>query len=382
MGRQRQLIIISAINFSEGGPLSVLKDCLSHASARLADRFEILALVHDKKLFDDMPGVSFMEFPLAKKSWAIRLYYEWVRFYRLSLELKPFLWLSLHDVTPRVRAERRAVYCHNPAPFYRLSIAEGLMDPGFVLFNKFYTFAYRINIEKNDWVIVQQEWLRKEFLARYPVRRVIVAHPSVPVQGVLKPLANRGGGKKIFFFPTYPRFFKNVEVIGKAARMLMSRGRDDFEVRITLTGTENRYAKSVARGYADVPALRFIGLQPRARIYDLYHEADCLIFPSKLETWGLPLSEFKQFGKSILAADLPYAHETVGRYDKARFFDPDDAAELAARMEELMDGRLSYDRCDGGVPPPPFASGWNELFDILVEDGGLNPGTVLREHAS
>ena len=175
-------------------------------------------------------------------------------------------------------------------------------------------------------------------------------------------------GRKIFFFPSYPRFFKNFEVIGDAARILMSRGRKDFEVRITLDGTENRYARSLARKYADVSVLRFIGLQPRQRIYDLYHETDCLIFPSRLETWGLPLSEFKQFGKPILAADLPYARETIGRYDLARFFDPGNAAELALRMEELMDGRLGYDRCEGEVPLPPFARDWDELLDILVQD--------------
>lgn len=51
----------------------------------------------------------------------------------------------------------------------------------------------------------------------------------------------------------------------------------------------------------------------------LYNTSDCLIFPSKLETWGLPISEMKFFGKPILIADELYAKETVGGYDKVQF---------------------------------------------------------------
>lgn len=366
---QRPLIVISATNLTEAGPLSVLKDCLTHASVGLSAKFRVVALVHDKRLVGEVAGVGFLEYPLAKRSWFIRLYYEWFVFHRLSLELRPYLWLSLHDLTPRVHAQRRAVYCHNPAMFYPLSFFEALREPVFAIFNVLYPLAYRINIEQNDWVIVQQEWIRKEFLARYPVRHVIVAHPSVPTGNPeLAGEDKSRAGKKIFFFPSYPRFFKNFEVVGKAVRLLASRGRKDFEVRITLDGTENRYARSLTQKYSDVSELRFIGLQPRTRIYELYREVDCLIFPSRLETWGLPLSEFKEFGKPILAADLPYAHETVGQYDMARFFDPCNATELATRMEELLDGRLNYDRCEGNPLPAPYAKNWAELWDMLVAE--------------
>jgi len=364
--QQQRLIIISATNLTEAGPLSVLKDCLTHASSRLSGRFMILALVHDRNLLGEMPGVEFMEFPLAKKTWFIRLFHEWFVFNRLSLKLKPFLWFSLHDMTPRVQAQRRAVYCHNPAMFYPLTFSEALREPVFAMFNKFYPLAYRINIAQNDWVIVQQEWMRKEFRARYPVRNIIVGYPSLTAMEDTRSRTSSSPGNRIFFFPAYPRFFKNIEVIGDAARILMARGRTGFEVRVTFDGSENSYARKMARQYRDVPALRFIGLQSRQRIFELYQETDCLIFPSRLETWGLPLSEFKLFGKPILAADLPYAHETVGHYDRVKFFNPVEATELASRMEEFLDGKLRYDHNEIEMPPAPFAANWDELLDILV----------------
>lgn len=365
MDKERELIVISAINLTEGGTLSILRDCLDYVAENLADRFDIVALVHKKTLFN-ISNIRFLEFPRSKRSWGLRLYYEWIYFSRLSAELKPFLWLSLHDITPRVKAERRAVYCHNPTPFYKMKLTEMWIDPTFALFNIFYSFLYKINIKKNDWVIVQQEWIRKEFCARYSVNKVVVAYPSIPVKEYsVFPVCKREFDH-VFFFPTYPRFFKNVEVIGEAAHMLVRAGYENFEVRVTIDGTENRYAENVVRQFLSDAPVKFIGLQSRQRVFELYEEADCLIFPSKLETWGLPLSEFKSYGKPILVADLPYAHETVGRYDKAKFFDPTDARQLADYMMALMEGRLQFDLCDPIEPPQPFAPDWGALFEILL----------------
>lgn len=90
------------------------------------------------------------------------------------------------------------------------------------------------------------------------------------------------------------------------------------------------------------------------------------MFPSKAETWGLPLTEAKRHGLAILAADLPYAHETLGTYDGASFFDVTDSNELARQMRELSKGRLQFGECVGTRPADPFAENWNQLFDILL----------------
>ena len=66
-----------------------------------------------------------------------------------------------------------------------------------------------------------------------------------------------------------------------------------------------------------------------------------MIFPSKLETWGLPISN-SNYNKPILAADLPYAHETIGNYDKVNFFNPDDVNKLANYIEDYLDGKSVF----------------------------------------
>ena len=68
MAENKKLIVISAINFTEGGPLSILRDSLVYASEYLSDKYNVIALVHKKSLFD-IPNIKYIEYPSSKKSW-------------------------------------------------------------------------------------------------------------------------------------------------------------------------------------------------------------------------------------------------------------------------------------------------------------------------
>jgi len=364
----KPVIVISAINFTDGGPLSVLKDCLAYIASHLIDHYKVIALVHSKALFD-LPEIYFIEILKAKRSWLHRLYYEFFHFSHLSRELKPYLWLSLHDITPNVEANRRAVYCHNPSPFYNLPLSQALIDPHFFLFNQFYRYLYKINIKKNDFVIVQQRWMRREFEKLFKPRRVIVARPKVSEDWKNEKTDSSYPFKKgvtRLIYPAFPRVFKNFEVIGAAVQHIRKLGIEGVEILITLSGQENQYARWLFKRYGYLKEIKFIGLQSRETIYQLYSDVDAMIFPSKLETWGMPLMEFKVLNKPILASDLPYAHETIGQYHKAKFFNPDDTEGLADLIIRLRQGELGYDQPVPETPEVDCTEGWGELFDLLL----------------
>lgn len=357
-------IVVSAVNFTEGGPLTVLRDCLASAATLLPIDWELVALVHRADLIDE-PRVRSIAVPSSKKSWLHRLYWEWFGFRRLSCELRPELWLSLHDVTPRVLANRQAVYCHNPAPFYRLRLREALWEPKFLAFNLLYALLYRIMIHRNRWVIVQQDWLRAEFERRMGPLTVVVAHPSVQVDARLGEQAP--GERFVFLYPALPRPFKNVETLCSAARIVAGRGVGNFEVRLTLDGSENRYARWIRRKFGTAPNIQFIGRQTKGEMAEQYGEASAVVFPSKLETWGLPITEGKARRLPLLVADLPYARETVGTYDLVSFFPAESAEALADLMQAMIDGTW---RATGSVyldPKAPFAPDWTSLWSILTD---------------
>lgn len=360
-------IIISGINLVNAGSLAILNECLGYLSRNLSDRYNIIALVHDRSLFE-LDNLTLYEFPGAQRSWFDMLYYEYSYFRKISRRLKPFLWLSLNGITPSVKAEILAVYCHNSSPFYKLSFRDIITDPKFALSPFMYRCLYMINIRRNDFVIVQQDCLREKFESIFCLNNVIVSHPGVDCDD---DLINKTVSKKdkfIFFYPSFPRVFKNFEVICEAVKSLLRMGEDNFEVYFTIDGKENIYSRHVFNKYKELREIKFMGHQSREKIFEYYDISDCMIFPSKLESWGLPITEFKKFGKPILLADLRYARETIGDYDKVKFFSMNDHKQLSDLMSGVMKNELIFEKRCGLKIDPPFAADWQELFDILLSE--------------
>lgn len=359
-------LVISALNIKAGGSLVVLRDCLASAGQILDSDWEIIALVHDQKLFD-VPKARFLEYRLGRLSWLKRLYIEYWHFYGLSLQLKPDVWLSFRDISPRVKVQRQVVYCHNALPFFKMSFRHAWFDPKAFLHTLFYRFLYRLNIHRNEFVVVQQEWLRAAFTQMYGLKNVVVATPELKLVSLVNH-PNRKASKKVFLYPSLARVHKNFEVICQAAAILAARKVDGFELRLTISANDNRYAASLARRYGASTGVSFIGHQDKHSLEVQYRECDFVIFSSQLETWGLPISEAKTFGKPIMVSDLAYAHETVGNYDKVAFFDPSDPTGLADLIQGALEGRAVFQSVSHSPPAEPFVTNWADFIRLVTKN--------------
>lgn len=362
-------LVISAVNFTEGGPLTVLRSCVEASAACLLD-WRIIVMAHDSRLINT-PGVEVIAFPSVKSSWFRRVFLEWYGFKRLTKRITVDLWISLHDITPNVNSKRQVVYCHNPSPFARATWRDSWFDPKYLIFTLLYGFLYSVNIRKNHSVVVQQNWLREEFKSRFRVDRVIVARPdSLKVDSL-----NNCGYKPvsidrncIFFFPSLPRCFKNFELIGAAVEILERSNEWTGRVRWTIDGTENSYTRWLRKRFGRLRSIEWIGRQDREQMCKQYSEVDCLIFPSRVETWGLPISEAKSANLPLLLVDLPYAHETVGSWDRVAFFPLNAPSVLAQQMASFASGEFVFTKTTAHRPDEPTADGWKDLLLQLTCD--------------
>lgn len=358
-------IVLSGINLFEAGPLSIYYDCLDAMIVNnFNEEYHIIAFVHKLCLFDKYKDViELIELPDSRDSYVKRLKYEYSYFYKFSKTKHIDIWISLHDITPRVKARRIYTYCHNPSPFMKKDISKIQYSWKNVAFSFFYKYLYRINIKSATAVIVQQNWMRKKFLKMYPIQNIIVARPNFNIE--FEDVAdNEILDRKIFMFAAYPRFFKNFEVICEACKIL---NRSDYEVWLTLDGSENAYSTDLKKKYSNLTTVKWMGIQPRKKVFEMYNQASVLIFPSLLETWGLPISEYKLTGKPMLLADLPYAKENLGTYEQVSFFDPNNAVQLKKLMESIIDGTISYDGNVEEVVEEPYARNWSDLLAMILE---------------
>lgn len=369
-----RIMAISGINLFEGGPLSVFHDCLtSIVKEKINDKYKIILFVHNKELFSkyqNIKNIEFKELPISRKNYLFRLWYEYVYFYFYSKKNAIDVWFSLHDITPNVCCSKRYVYCHNPTPFMKKDIRNIKYSFKNYAFSLFYKFLYKINIKMNTNVIVQQNWIRKEFQRIYKINNIIVSKPSTEKTNIkIREHNNRENNNRIFKFiyPSFPRFFKNFEVICKACMKLGKEKVYDYEVLLTIDGSENKYSNDIFSRYNNIPNIKFIGLQTREKLFELYSDVDCMIFPSKLETWGLPISEFKNTHKSILLSKLPYAFETLGSYSKACFFDPNNPDELANLMKNEINNMSNCYKVQAEAIEEPYSEDWRSLFERILD---------------
>ena len=374
----KNVFVISGINIVDGGALSVFYDCLDTiVDLKLYDNFNFVILVSKLEYFkkyEIIENIKFIEFPKSKKSWLNRLYYEYFYFKKLSKKIRPEIWLSMHDITPNVTANKRFVYCHNPSPFNKMSLKEAKYGMRYYLFSKLYRYLYQINIKKNDAVIVQQNWIKREFENLYKVSNVIVARPSLSIANTILSVAE--SDKAIFIAPSYPRYYKNFELACDAAKILVRNDINNFELFVTISGKENKYARDIVDRYSDCKAIKFIGLLPREELYELYGKSSCLIFVSKLETWGMPILEYKTTGFPMIVADLPYAHETVGDYKRVTYVGCDDAELLSVKMKEVVvSGRkaLAADsQEEHNSESSDMLNGWQSLLEYIIHGNAEN----------
>ncbi len=365
-------IVISAVNLNVGGTLTILQDCLAYLSGLASiGQYRVVAVVFDKNLAL-FPHIEYIATDWPKKNWLNRLWYEYVSMRKISHQLSPIhLWFSLHDTTPNVVAKKRAVYCHNPFPFYKWKMREWLFTPKIVMFALFSKYIYRTNIYNNNYVVVQQQWLKEEFkrLFKLTDETIVVAPPSSPnIDLKIKENSNNDETNS-FIFASSPNSHKNFECLCEATEILEKRyGIHAFKVYITVKGDENAYAKWLYKTWgSNVPPLHFIGFLDRKTLFEYYAKSHCMVFPSKVETWGLPITEFAAFDKPMLLPDLPYAHETAGGASKVSFFDPENPSDLAEKMKAIIEEDSScLHSVEKKALVPPVTHSWEDLFTLLL----------------
>ena len=340
-------VVVSAVNIRKGGTLTILRDCLKYLSGLAqAGEWKVVALVH-RQVLSDYPGIEYIEIPSSANGWGRRLWCEYVTMHRISKDLakregRPvYMWLSLHDTTPRVIADHQEVYCQTSFPFLKIIPRDWIMDPKVPLFALFTRWAYKINVKRNDCLIVQQEWFRLALskLLHLPEEKFRVIPPQLPDMSAIKP-SDIHYDVPMFFYASSPDCHKNFETLCEAARLLeKDLGKGQFKVVLSISGNENKYARWLHKKWGGVRSIEFAGYMSREDLFGLYKAAHAFVFPSRVETWGLPISEYIAVsgvkGK-LLLADLPYAHGVAAGAAQAYYFPVRDAEALKRLMYESI----------------------------------------------
>lgn len=325
-------ILVYDVAADSGGAATVLRSFYEEFLGDKENEYVFVLSVYE---LPQTEHIKVLNFPWIKKSPLHRLFFDHFAAPGLVKKYKIDRVLSLQNIELPHAGVPQTVYEHNALPFseYRFGIREA--------FRPWYTQQIlgrmmKRSVRRAKKVIVQTNWMKEEIVrqCKIPEDKVEVKFPVVEMLKTGPYHLNEAC--PAFFYPANASAYKNHRTFLKACELLQEQGINNYEVIWTVTGEENESIRAIRREAESrgLP-IRFIGTVPRQRLFDLY-ASSVLVFPSYIETIGLPLLEAQSVGAWILAADCLYARDIVGDYERAEFFDTFDTAKLSKMMQKTM----------------------------------------------
>lgn len=133
--------------------------------------------------------------------------------------------------------------------------------------------------------------------------------------------------RSFVLFPALSYPHKNHLNLLKALSLLAERG---VRIPLVCTGARNDFWHEVLRAYqrlTPLPELIDLAYVSDATLTELYRRAALVVFPSRFEGAGLPLTEAFAAGKAVACSDIPPFQEYGG--DAPLYFDADQPVSIA-----------------------------------------------------
>lgn len=321
-------ILVYDVAAENGGAVTILNWFYSIHKNNKNNQY--IYLIGNYKL-ESKDNITVINVPNVKKSWFHRLYFD---FFGVKKYIKKYhieYVLSLQNTIIPFAKMPQTVYVHNALPFseYRYRILE---DKFLWIYQNLIGFIIKKSIKKADKVIVQTNWMKDVIVKQIkkPQETIEVKFPEIKVFNNIRysPL-----NKCTFFYPANSSSFKNHIVILEASKLLYQRGITNFRCVFTLNGNENELIKKI---YEEAENLNmdylWIGQQNQMEMAKWYAQS-VLIFPSYIETIGLPICEAMSVGAPVLLSDCLYARDVADKYENAEFFRFNDEKTLSKLME-------------------------------------------------
>lgn len=316
-----------------GGALTILKMYYERA---IKDQSKNWVFVISTPELVETKNIKVIRLPWIKKSWFHRLFFDFFVAHRIVDAHNPDEILSLQNMLIRRTGVRQTVYLHQSLPFAkkRYGFVE---DPKYWVYQNIVGPMIYRSIAKADTVIVQTNWMKKACLDKVQTepQKILVESPFIDIQISDRYQAPKDGWT-YFFYPASAASYKNHEVIVKAVLKLVEENVGNFSVVFTLNGNETKHIGAISSLVKDKDLpIEFVGQIDLKKVYR-YYSHSVLVFPSLIETFGLPILEAKMHGAPILASNLPFAKEILDGYERCSLFDPNNATQLAELMKKFM----------------------------------------------
>lgn len=359
------MVVVNATAARSSGALSILRQFLDAIPEYGGDN-EYIVFVDEGFAYKTIGNVRYVK--QDTKTWLKRIWWDERGLKRWCMQhgIKPQLLVSLQNTgvnwdIPQV------IYYHqllplSPKKWNPLKRKEVLL----FCYKWFYSFFVNRYLTDRTHIIVQIPSIKEAFVHKFKMNeeRVSVLAPRINAVDYSKIEAvDLKDGFVHFVYPATAFVYKNHIEIVRAVRWLFDAApglRGKLKVHFTLQVTEDKELYAQIAKWDLLDSFVFEGTMPFERLLGYYKSCDALLFPSYIESFGLPLLEAAGAGIPIIVADLPYAHDVVGKYDGVHFAGVGNSQSWGGAIKEICDKHSRY------KPFVASSSGdWDKFFELL-----------------
>lgn len=320
-----KIIVINNPAARSGGALTILKEFLEKITILKCNRnfIVIVSLEELKKYETEKVKIYVVGFQNFKD----RILWDNFKLkrYLKNQDIKPDIFISIQNTGVNLdKAILQIIYYHQP-----LSIVDlkwNFLEKNqriYWMYKNIYPIFIKQHLNKVKKVIVQTEWVRDNFNKKfnYSKNNIVLIRPEIRKIDVDK-VEIIPKNKFRIFYPATPLIYKNHRIIIEALGLLKKENPNllrKVECIFTFDKDKNLELDKLIKIYELENVIKLIGEIKYEKVLEYYKGSDLLVFPSYLETLGLPLLEAQQFNLSILAVDLPYSREICQGYKNVEF---------------------------------------------------------------
>ncbi|MDZ5784216.1 glycosyltransferase [Marinococcus luteus] len=324
-------VLINATALSDRGGFSVVAACLEDLAGSEAyfneNNIRVTAYVSREELLEYRR--SWIDVIVTKKPKKSPGHQWWFERQVLRKEMKDHdVFLSLQN-TP-LGGINKPQYCliHQPIPFSDVRPGE-LEWKNLLKYKLLMPQVVKRALPNMAGIFVQTEWMKEAVQKRYGAhpavhvmrpKAVDIKKHTAPLTARQETLIKQSRGRRLVYVTNQEKYKNNDRLI-EAIRKYNKHAEQPIDLFLTVEGNNET-------------GIHYLGKVNYEAMYTLYTSMDALVFPSLMETFGLPVVEARQSGLPVLLADLPYGREHHGK-GKTLLFNPRSTDSIMQSFREL-----------------------------------------------
>lgn len=331
---RNEIIAVNATALAHSGALTILKQFISAIDEKINFYYIFVPADID---FENKKNVRYIK--IRKQGWVKRILWDshgmCAMMKKKSIEYD--VLLSLQNTSIRT-PKKQIIYIHQPLPFTNVNFLKpSSWSFKFFLYQKFYgLFIFLFSDEKTKF-IVQTKWMYDALVLRNIDKDCIsILPPTLSKKECAETDIPKFPHKIKLLYPATPIVYKNHRVVLKALNILKLNNPSLFSnIVFQVTFDKQQYPgfNRMVEKMNLSTSVDFLGYLSSEKLEHQYKTADLVLFPSYIETFGMPLLESTLYDKKVLCSDLPYAREVLKDYRNVKFVKFDKELEWADAIE-------------------------------------------------